>query len=580
MSKLRQPTLFDFYNADDFPLSSDVLHAVESLASNSSADDRGAVYTRTEVVHFILNLVGYTQDQPLYKQRILEPSFGGGDFLLPIIRRLLASWKAHHAGSASLADDLGDSIAAVELHRETFLRTRESVIEQLQAEGVEPETASALADRWLLQGDFLLQSFPGQFDFVVGNPPYVRQELIPAPLLSEYRQRYQTLYDRGDLYVPFIEYSLRLLKKGGTCGLICADRWMKNRYGGPLRQFISDGYHLKAYVDLTDSCAFHTEVSAYPAITLISRERPGATRIAHRPKIEEAALGALASKLLSKRPDQTDSTVTEMAQVARGSDPWLLNSPDQMNLIRRIESRYPLIEQAGCRVGIGVATGADKVFIHDFESLDVEPDRKLPLVTTTDIQSGEILWGGQGVINPFTPDGGLVDLDRFPRLARYLEERREIIGKRHCARKDPSKWYRTIDRIRPELARTPKLLIPDIKGEAHVVYESGRFYPHHNLYYILSDSWDLHALQAVLLSRLSRLFIATYSTPMRGGYLRFQAQYLRRIRIPLWQDVNEALRTELKAAAQSRDIEACNRAVVCLYQLNKSERTALGCNGA
>ena len=32
--------------------------------------------------------------------------------------------------------------------------------------------------------------------------------------------------------------------------------------------------------------------------------------------------------------------------------------------------------------------------------------------------------------------------------------------------------------------------------------------------------------------------VAIYSTRMRGGYLRFQAQYLRRILVPLWEDVS------------------------------------------
>jgi len=39
-------------------------------------------------------------------------------------------------------------------------------------------------DAWLIHGDFLLAQLPGSFDFVVGNPPYVRQELIPAALLQ------------------------------------------------------------------------------------------------------------------------------------------------------------------------------------------------------------------------------------------------------------------------------------------------------------------------------------------------------------------------------------------------------------
>ena len=156
---------------------------------------------------------------------------------------------------------------------------------------------------------------------------------------------------------------------------------------------------------------------------------------------------------------------------------------------------------------------------------------------------------------------------------------RSVIASRHCARKAPSSWYRTIDRIWPELTCVPKLLIPDIKGEAHIVYESGGLYPHHNLYYVISDTWDLRALQAILLSAIAKLFVATYSTKMRGGYLRFQAQYLRRIRIPFWPDVPELLRRELIRAASLRDLDACNKAVFNLYQLSPEERFALGGNG-
>jgi hypothetical protein len=104
------------------------------------------------------------------------------------------------------------------------------------------------------------------------------------------------------------------------------------------------------------------------------------------------------------------------------------------------------------------------------------------------------------------------------------------------------------------------------------VYEEGKFYPHHNLYYITSDTWDLKALQAVLLSDIPGLFISTYSTKMRGGYLRFQAQYLRRIRIPHWHDVPEGMRAELRAAADKRDVRACNSLTSDLYKLSPEER--------
>ncbi|MDY0282641.1 MAG: Eco57I restriction-modification methylase domain-containing protein [Salinivirgaceae bacterium] len=578
MPSLIQPTLFDLLDVPAFPRPAAVMNAIEILASNSGIEARGAIFTRIEVVDFILDLVGYVSSEPLHHRRILEPSFGEGDFLLPIVERLLSAWRENGGNVSSAGAEIGEAIRGVELHRETFVWTRKTVVNRLIKEGISASVASELADQWLIQGDFLLERQNARFDFVVGNPPYVRQELIPAPLLSEYRRRYQTMYDRADLYIPFIERSLSLLDKGGTLGFICADRWMKNRYGGPLREFIARGFHLKAYVDMVDTNAFHSEVSAYPAITVITKSKTSSTRIAHRPEINKKALASVVADINSDSLSK-DSSVREMIGVVSGSEPWLLESSDQMSLIRRIESHFPSLEHAGCKVGIGVATGADKAFIGDFESLDVEPDRKLPLVATRDIQSGEVVWQGQGVINPFADDGGLVDLRDYPKLGGYLEERKAVIAKRHCAQKAPSNWYRTIDRIWPELTSKPKLLIPDIKGEAHIVFEPGKLYPHHNLYYVVSDTWDLRALQAVLLSSIAKLFVATYSTKMRGGYLRFQAQYLRRIRIPFWQDVSENLRQELINAATFRDLDACNRAVFKLYKLNQEERSALGGNG-
>jgi hypothetical protein len=249
------------------PASLAALAAVEVLASQGGVEARGAVFTRREVVDFILDLAGYTSDKPLHEMRLLEPSFGGGDFLLPAVERLLAAWRIHGDGG-SIFDALKDSIRAIELHRDTFQITRRALLEYLKACEIGALTANQLADAWLVQGDFLLAPLASQFDFVVGNPPYVRQELIPEALMREYRARYATIYDRADLYIPFIERSLCLLAPGGL-GFICADRWMKNRYGAPLRKLVTDQYRLKVYVDMTGSDAFLQEVAACPAITVL-----------------------------------------------------------------------------------------------------------------------------------------------------------------------------------------------------------------------------------------------------------------------------------------------------------------------
>lgn len=551
---------------------------LEQGTTASTTKERGAVFTRRETVDFILDLTGYTSDKQLHRCRLLEPSFGRGDFLLPVVERLLTAYIANRAADADAFIDLAEAIRGVEIDPASIAETRDALNRLLVRAGITHETADRLLSVWIFEGDFLLAPLAQGFTFVVGNPPYVRQERIPDELIAIYRERYDTIYDRADLYVPFIERSLKLLEPGGTLGFICADRWMKNRYGGPLRSLVAGGYHLKYYVDMVDTPAFHSEVSAYPAITVITREKPGATRLTHRPDMRRLSLQRLATDLTSTELPGND-TITEVALVTNGAEPWMLNSFDQVDLVRRLEQNYPPMEEAGCRVGIGVATGADRVYIAAYEALDVEEECKLPLVTTSDIKNGRVEWQGKGVLNPFRADGSLVELADYPRLAAYLEQHADVIKARNCAKRNATGWYRTIDRINPELAARPKLLIPDIKGDASIVFEQGRLYPHHNLYYIISDEWDLLALQAVLKSGIARLFVSAYSTRMRGGYLRFQAQYLRRIRIPLWRDVPASMRDMLVNAVRNGNSDACNQAIFELYGMTKEERAAIGGNG-
>lgn len=549
-----------------------ITDAVNKLAQSSTSDERGAVFTRTEVVEFMLDLAGYTSDKNLHHLRLLEPSFGSGEFLLEAVRRLLAAWKADGQKSA-----LDHCIRGVELHTATFESTKSRLVALLSNEGIAKSEAYRVVSCWLSSGDFLLSVIDGEFDFVVGNPPYVRQELIPEPLIAQYRKLYSTLYDRADLYVPFIERSLRLLCQGGTLSFICADRWTKNRYGGPLRALVAQGFHLRTYVDMVDTPAFSSEVIAYPAITVIERAPASMTMVAERPKIDRQYLTRLSESIRRGKAD-SEHGLFMVDRATQGSEPWILTATQERALLRRLEAQFPLLEEAGCKVGIGVATGADKAFIGLMDELDVEPTRKLPLASTKDIVSGLVRWRGHGVINPFEDDGKLVNLAAYPKLRTHLEKHRELIAARHVAQKSPTNWYRTIDRITPSVAKKPKLLIPDIKDSAHVVYEDGNLYPHHNLYFVVSEEWDLHALQAVLMSHVAKHFVAAYATTMRGGFLRFQAQYLRRIRIPYWVEVPQKLRTKLIDAAKNLDLAACNKAACELYGLSREEKEMLNTN--
>ncbi len=97
------------------------------------------------------------------------------------------------------------------------------------------------------------------------------------------------------------------------------------------------------------------------------------------------------------------------------------------------------------------------------------------------------------------------------------------------------------------------------------VLDEGNYYPHHNLYWITSSTWDLKVLGGLLLSSICELFISTYCVRMRGGTLRFQAQYLRRIRLPRFSDIGQTDRATLRTAFESRDSAAATAVALRLY---------------
>src|SRR5699024_7970685 len=145
------------------------------------------------------------------------------------------------------------------------------------------------------------------------------------------------------------------------------------------------------------------------------------------------------------------------------------------------------------------------------------------------------------------------------------------LKERFVARRAPESWYRTIDKVQPGLADRPKLLIQDMKTTIHPVLDPGGHYPHHNLYYVVSDQWDMEVLGGLLLSRIAQAFIEAYCVRMRGGTLRFQAQYLKKICVPCPQSIRDEDQERLKSAFRARDVEAATRAAADVYGIELSE---------
>ena len=408
----------------------------------SAMQNPGEVFTRRWVVEVLLDLTGYTADRDLGQVSLLEPSCGSGAFLSVVLERLIASAQGHGRDLASL----GDAIRAYDLQAGHVEVCRALCRDQLVAAGESVSTASALAERWVQQADFLLADMlsgidDSPADVVIGNPPYIRYDDLADDLVALYRNTWPTMRGRGDIYIGFIERSLGMLKPGGKLGFICADRWMRNQYGEPLRELVSSRYAVEHVWTMHDVDAFEEQVSAYPAITVLGNHPQASAVVADT----TAAFGASsAAALVQAVQDEaftefsgTGVTAHRLPHWFEGGEFWPTGSPARLALIEYLNDRFGLLDDpaTGTKVSIGVASGADKVYVTKDPTV-AEADRMLPLAMRRDLMSGKFEWQGNYLVNPWADDGSLVPLDDYPRMAAYLSGH-PVLRERFVAKKAP-----------------------------------------------------------------------------------------------------------------------------------------------
>ncbi|RTL67437.1 MAG: SAM-dependent methyltransferase [Pseudonocardiaceae bacterium] len=529
----------------------------------------GEVFTRRWVVDVLLDLTGYAVGRDLGALHLLEPSCGTGAFLGPAVTRLIKSAQQHGRDFESLSD----SVRAYDLLPEHVAVARELCRDLLTAAGASESVATALSQAWVHRADFLLPGVEShRADVAIGNPPYIRYDDLPEETAADYRLTWPTMRGRGDIYVGFFERCLGMLKPEGRLGFICADRWMRNQYGATLRELVVRQYAVEHVWTMHDVNAFETAVSAYPAITVLGNRPQGRVVVADT----TAEFNARQARSLAHAVD--DEGFTDFTDVGvhahalphwfSDGELWPTGTPARLALIELLNDRFEPLHNADTqtKVSIGIATGADKIYVtKDPEA--VEPDRMLPLSMRRDLMSGTFEWQGNYLVNPWDDQGRLVDLDAYPRMADYLG-RHPALKQRYVAKRDPKSWHRTIDKVNSEITPKTKLLLQDMKAHIHPVLESGGHYPHHNLYYVVSDTWDMEVLGGLLLSRVAQAFIEAYCVRMRGGTLRFQAQYLKKIRVPDPASIPPDVQRALREAFRLRDVTAATEAAGAAFGID------------
>lgn len=505
---------------------------VYGLRANGCA--HGDVFTSPEIVRYMLDIVGYTASRNLSKITVLEPSCGEGAFVVEIAKRLKASASRYRFDFNEAFDQC---VFAYDIDDAKVKKCKKKLLML----GIDS------ASKNVRVADFLFRDVP-KVDLVVGNPPYVRYENIPEYERTLFKDVFVTFHYRADLYVPFFEKTLKTLKPNGRHCFICANRWQKNEYGKKLRRLIAQNYRLESILNLEYANVFQEKVLAYPAITLISNSQCSSTST----YAEVESLEDLARAKFETRPSPQNEDWSCM-----------------FNSVVADENLYT-IEELGFKIGIGVATGADHIFVSKELPKFVEKELLLPALNAKNLTGNKLQWNGEYLLNPYTASGELIKLSDYPLVEKYLNFYKEKLSNRHVAKKNSTKWYKTIDRINPRLKFESKILLPDISGNRFIFLDEGHYYPLHNLYYIIGNSVrEQKILSAFLMSDAVRSQIVSITNNMNGGFPRWQSQHLKKLRLPNIKKIGTDIADLLVQNYDRRDFISMNKLVRKVFESSR-----------
>ena len=340
--------------------------------------------------------------------RVLDPACGSGAFLITALKYLLTEWRSiadlrrrvsgnamAHDEDEVIRDVLRTNLYGVDINPSSVEITQLALWlhtargdRPLSSLGAHIRDGNSLIDGhfWLGQQALELddegrdrintfdwaEAFPeamadGGFDVVLGNPPYVKLQNFRRahPDMADYLRNgrpgtaftgyHSAQSGNFDLYLPFIEKGVSLLRPGGRLGYIAPSVWVMNEYGENLRNLIAGQRSLSRWLDFRSHQIFE-EATVYTALQFFRRPAEG-----ERPENVEVA--AAPDGIVADDPWQGADARLPYDNLTYG-DRWLLLSGAERALIDALDARCDQLGSAAVSeaVFVGLQTSADSVY--------------------------------------------------------------------------------------------------------------------------------------------------------------------------------------------------------------------------
>ncbi|MCC7506782.1 MAG: Eco57I restriction-modification methylase domain-containing protein [Saprospiraceae bacterium] len=468
----------------------------------------GQVYTPAFVVGKILDDTGFDHAGVLGSP-VLDPACGDGRFLEAIVQRIIG-WSPKAGLAAYLAQVHGWDIDPQAL---ADCRAR----------------LDALTDPLGLRIDWNLrccdalhqEAAAGQFDFIVGNPPYIRiQHLEPAQ--RQYIRAHFEFCRSGstDIYIAFYELATRLLAPGGRCGFITPNTFFFTETARPLRAYFAGQQNLLQLTNYGDIQVFDN-ATTYSAIAVFGTEAQPCFRFEQA--LDKNAFTSQVvgfEKISEKKFWQLGAAAAERTAGKRLKDV--------------------------ARIHVGITTLCDKAYFFPVEELDgqyvwaltklqgrVKMERGIlkPLVKASTLKSGDEPIREYALF-PYEKHAGKTRLiaetelrQRYPLAYAYLCAVRPDLDRRDNGRPVKPAWYAYARSQGLETSFGRKILFSPMNRQPNFILherEDATFYSG----YCIKYDGDYRQLLEQLNSPRMAEFIAVSGRDFRGGWKAYNKKVM------------------------------------------------------
>ncbi len=475
--------------------------------------------------------------------------------------------------------------------RRSFETSKKQLVEEFEKCGI-PQQDRALFEAWEPFGfskaagffDAQLMFAQADFDIVIGNPPYVRQEAIKDKkdmLRDEFGDFFK---GTADLYTYFYRRGVDLLKTGGVLAFITPNKFMTAAYGDKTRQLLSQDAFPRVLIDFNEFPVF--EATTYPLIALIEKGKAAGG----------AVFDSLPEKELAKGDWSDPETVVRdhaFAQPVASLQPdkWVLARPDMLSLLDKLnQTATPLGDYVNDRFYRGIVTGLNAAFV-------IDADTRQSLLTR-DPNSADLIkpWlRGRDVGKWRTkPPADFIlltrhgtDIEKYPAIKAHLEQFREDLepkntpGQKKGRASGAYQWHELQHwgaGYHEEFSHT-RIIYPDTANEARFSWEEKQIYNNDTSFIIPTDD---RFLLAVLNSTVTAFWCWNSLPKIMGGTMRFKKVFMSKLPIPKASDDEKAALADLatqildlKDALPDADIrtleQQINEQVYALFRLTAED---------